>query len=142
MGIDVNLYVEADVSPERLNAAEEVLRARSTIPDARNGRALVVEDDDWLPRPRVSLYTLSRYYGPGYERGDWPSIYGAIRLMQALFPEAKVYYGGDSSDDGCECTDEYLAEVWEHFLGPNGDDYRARAHARNEAAAASREATR
>jgi hypothetical protein len=37
-----------------------------------------------------------------------------------------VFYGGDSSDDGLECTEDLLAEYWAHFLGPNGNDYHAR----------------
>ena len=86
---------------------------------------LVRDSEEWFASPRVNVCTMSRYYGPGYERGPWPDIYGAIRTLQAAFPEAKVFYGGDTSDDGIECTGEYLAEIWEHFLGPHGNDYRS-----------------
>lgn len=123
MGLDVNLYAEADPSPERLNAAEKFFTARSNFGDTKS-HVLNLNDAEWFDRPRVEVATMARYYGPGYERGDWPTIYGAIRVLQAAFPEATVYYGGDSSDDGVECTDEYLAEIWSHFLGPHGDDYR------------------
>lgn len=127
MGIDVNLYAVAHPSPVQLAAAEEFFNARSNLGDAWKGqKVLSVNDAEWFDRPRVEVATLARYYGPGYERGYWPDIYGAIRVLQAAFPEAKVYYGGDSSDDGEECTDEFLAEIWEHFLGPHGDDYRER----------------
>lgn len=128
MGIDVNLYAECEPSLERLNAAEAYLTARSDIGDAWGGdtQILVIDDAEWLDRPRVAVQTLARYYGPGYERGDWPRIYGAIRILQAAFPEARVFYGGDSSDDGQECTEEFLAGIWEHFLSPNGDDYHQR----------------
>jgi hypothetical protein len=125
MGLDVNLYAEGDYTTEELQAADAYLLARSTLPDpAYNDGHAIVRDSD---TGRVELYTLARYYGPGYERGDWPTIYGAIRLMQTAFPRCRVYYGSDSMDDGEECTDEFLAELWEHFLGPNGDDYRTRA---------------
>lgn len=123
MGVDVNLYAEADPSPEELATAEEFFTARSNIGYGAEAN-LVIEDMEWFSRPRVTVDTMARYYGPGYERGPWPDIYGAIRTLQAAFPEAKVFYGGDTSDDGIECTDEYLAEIWEHFLGPHGDDYR------------------
>ena len=123
MGIDVNLYAEADPSPEELTAVEEFFNARSNIGYAAEA-VLTVDDEEWFSSPRVTVDTMSRYYGPGYERGPWPDIYGAIRVLQAAFPEAKVFYGGDTSDDGIECTDEYLAEIWEHFLGPHGNDYR------------------
>ncbi|TIC78798.1 hypothetical protein [Nocardioides sp. GY 10127] len=135
MGVDVNLYVEADPNPERLAKAEEFFIARSDLADTddRFPHALILTVDDLSSgRPRVEVNTLSRYYGPCYERGNWPRIYGAIRVLQAAFPGEKVFYGGDSSDDGVECTEEYLAEVWAHFLGPNGDAYRTRmAAARN-----------
>lgn len=127
MGIDVNLYAECDPSREQLAAAEDFFTSRTNFGyRGEGGNVLAVDDDEWFEHPRVVVGTMARYYGPGYERGDWPSIYGAIRVLQAAFPEAKVYYGGDSTDDGLECTEELLAEVWEHFLGPHGDDYRAR----------------
>lgn len=128
MGMDVNLYAEADPSPERLNAAEEFFRARSALGDPWDHEPNVLRavDFEWLARPRVEVQTLDRYYGKGYERGDWPRIYGGIRVLQAAFPEARVFYGSDSSDDGEECTEEFLAGVWAHFLSPAGDNYRSR----------------
>lgn len=131
MGIDVNLYAETTATADQLEAARSVFR-RSAISDdyESNGkvhwRCLEFEDEtDWRG-PRVVANVTCRYWGIAYERGDWPSIYGAIRLLQAAFPEAQVFYGGDTSDDGDLCTDEYLAELWAHFLGPNGNAYRER----------------
>ena len=128
MGIDVNLYVHADPNPERLLEAEAYFVARSDFGDAWGDPAtiLCVDNEEWFAQPRVVVSTLSMYYGPGYERGDWPRIYGAIRVLQAAFPGCSVFYGGDSTDDGIECTDEHLAKIWAHFLGPNGADYRSR----------------
>lgn len=133
MGVDVNLYAEIEVSPERLIVANETFKNRCSIADEYTKddgtvvwRAIAVADSEWFPRLRVVANVTCRYWGPGYERGDWPSTYGAIRWMQTLFPEAKVYYGGDSSDDGEECTEEMLAAFWEHYLGPNGNAYRER----------------
>jgi hypothetical protein len=126
MGLDVNLYAEADPTPEDLARAEEFFTARSELGDpwGDDKRVLVASMEDWFQYPRVEVQTLDRYYGEGYERGNWPRIYGGIRVLQAAFPGCRVFYGSDSTDDGQECTDEMLARVWEHFLGPRGDDYR------------------
>ncbi len=131
MGIDVNLYAEVNPSDERLAQAEEVFFARCGIADRyeRDGKtfwlSLSRSNEEWTG-PRVKANVTSRFWGPGYERGDWPSIYGAIRLMQALFPEARVFYDGDSTDDGLLCDEAMFAEYWEHYLSPSGDDYRNR----------------
>ncbi|HEU5026635.1 MAG TPA: hypothetical protein VFV01_17090 [Spirillospora sp.] len=133
MGIDVNLYAEGHVPDDRLAEASAYLLARCSIVDTFDGKWPVLARENSYDRPRVVLSTMSRYYGPGYERGDWPSIYGAIRLLRAALPECRVFYGGDSSEDGQECTDEFLSEMWDHFLGPHGDDYRRDIRAQNEA---------
>lgn len=140
MGVDVNLYSEADPSPERLNAANERFKtlcwdADEYVNEATGEviwHALQYDDGKLEGRPpRVTANINTRYYGPGYERGNWAAIYGAIRILQSLFPEAKVFYGGDSVDDGVECTSEFLEGIWLHLLGPQGDAYREYARARN-----------
>ena len=125
MGIDVNLYAEGDVTDDELAAANTYLIARCDIADEwdKTGSVLARVNHEWLPRPRIELKTMVRYYGECYERGPWPNIYGAIRLMQTALPQCRVFYGGDTSAEGIECSEEYLAELWEHFLGPHGDDY-------------------
>lgn len=145
MGVDVNLYAVVEATDEQIEAARDLLVARSGIADEYESDGKVrwraverwehVTDQD-VTEPRVRANVTSRYYGPGYERGDWPAIYGAIRLMQAAFPSATVYYGGDSWDDAPECSEEHLAEIWAHFLGPEGDNYRAVNRRRNAALSA------
>jgi hypothetical protein len=124
MGIDVNLYAEGVVTDEEMVAAEAVMVERFGKPET---------GDAWLERVtsgmdhdfenRIEFQCLNRYYGPGYERGYWPVIYGMIRAMQAAFPRCTVYYGGDASDDGDEVTDASMAAIWNHWTGPNWDDY-------------------
>jgi hypothetical protein len=133
MGIDVNLYAEGHVTDEQLEEASAYMLARCSIADTFSGQFSVLERNDSYDRPRVVLSTMSRYYGPAYERGDWPSIYGAIRLMQKALHPLPVFYGGDSSEDGEECTQEFLHAMWSHFLGPHGDDYRVEVRAWNAA---------
>ncbi|GGO86708.1 hypothetical protein GCM10011584_09680 [Nocardioides phosphati] len=123
MGVDVNLYAETTATDVELAQAEAFFVDRSDLGDNWRGDGIFYVDNSF-GAPRIGLQTLSRYYGEHYERGDWPRIYGAIRVMQAAFPGARVFYGGDTTDDGEECTDEMLTRIWRHFLSPNGNDYR------------------
>lgn len=126
MGLDAIIYVEGFTS-EQFAKADEFFAERITI----------LRPGDWGDEPpgaltrrssyspeRAELNTLERYYGIGYERGDWPGIYGAIRALQHLFPDGKVFYGSDVDDDGRECSAEHLDMLWGHWLSPDGDAYR------------------
>lgn len=129
MGLDVNLYaVGSAVSDERVAEINDLFLRRCRVADQYEVDGVVkwhaVERD--ADEGRVVVNTTCHYYGPGYERGDWPGIYGAIRLLQAALPGATVYYTHDGVDDGVECSEEYLAEIWGHFLGPNGNAYHER----------------
>lgn len=117
MGIDALLYVEGEYPPERIEFANAEFRKR-------------FGDDAECIEPRYDggyeWVTLDRYYGPGYERGDWPRIYSAIMLMQRCFPEATVFYGGDSSDYGEATTPGMLNRMWDHWCGSEWNAYRER----------------
>lgn len=121
MGVDVVLYAKGEVSDAELEAANCFLSAR-----------LYGRSDDWLGRSAydpdvVEFDSWGRYYGPGYERGDWPTIYGHIVALRAALPGCTVHYGADSDmDDPPAVTDADLAKIWAHFLGPHGADYRIR----------------
>ena len=133
MGIDVNLYAETSPTPAELDAARDLFR-RSRVADdyELDGEVrwlcLEFEDETEWTSPRVVANITPRFYGEGYERGDWPAIYGAIRLLQAAFPGARICYGGDGADDAPEVTEAGLAETWAHYLGPSGSDYYDRRH--------------
>lgn len=121
MGVDVNLYAVGDVTDEELAAAEVLFAERSEL-DHWNGSFLARATLD--DQPRIERQTLSRYYDIGYERGPWPNIYADILLMRTAFPRCTIHYGGDSTDDCPEATDDSLADIWTHYLGPHGQDYR------------------
>lgn len=59
----------------------------------QDGPPIVAEDDEQFLK--VRLY--GRYYGPGYERGDWPKLRAVIGWLHANIPHCEVWYGGDSS---------------------------------------------
>lgn len=121
MGIDVNLYAVGKVTAAGLEAAEVFISERC---DDRDGCY-----ETWLRRSaygpdRIEFQTLHRYYGPGYERGPWPVIHNYIVTLRAALPGCTVHYGGDSDwGNSPEATDDYLAEIWQHYLGPDGFAY-------------------
>jgi hypothetical protein len=58
----------------------------------------------------------SRYYGPGYERGDWAQLSSIILFTQMYFGKAvKLFYGGDSGEGMDEVTDDFMRDMWAHF---------------------------
>lgn len=118
MGVDAEMFVRTkskltDREVKRLGyeiaeafGASKFFIAPKTAELSKEYRALsrvkVWEQDgpDIKPDPgetflRVSLWT--RYYGPGYERGDLPLIVAVAAWLELRVPGGRVWYGGDSS---------------------------------------------
>lgn len=80
-----------------------------------------------------TVYTINnmdRYYGPGYERGHWPSIYAYIRFLRSYIPmlthddvKVDVWYGGDSDEDYDLATDDLLNLHWTLFISEGRESY-------------------
>lgn len=128
MGVDVELYAVGEITDDEIAKAVAFIgpRLSSGMCWREDDGFPLLDRPSWAPE-RICLSTPSRLYGVGYERGDWPAIYGAIRLMQAAFPGRPIHYGGDNIDEHVAVTDESLAALWAHWLGPDGDAYRERA---------------
>jgi hypothetical protein len=127
MGVDAIIYVEGVAMPEQLSRANEMMLEICpedwwTRPAHDGGPPVIPVAVDKWEEERISVNTLYRYYGPGYERGNWSHLYTMIRIMGAVF-ERPVFYGGDTSDYGEECTPEMLEELWQWQLGPHYNDY-------------------
>jgi hypothetical protein len=79
------------------------------------------------PRKGETLVEVSlgtRYYGPGYERGDLPGILAVARYLRAAFKPCEVWYGGDSSGICAEhLNDELESSLWEHFCSQASREY-------------------
>lgn len=100
-----------------------------TFPDAPKmlGRIEKHEDDSgsWGTPADLEVNWGMRFYGPGYERGCWPTIYAVARWFWARFPGCSVYYGGDSGETIAELTPEVAEAMWAHWAAFGGAPYRA-----------------
>lgn len=78
----------------------------------QDGDPIVAGDDEQFIK--VNLY--GRYYGPNYERGDWPSLRACIYWLSVRLPQAQVWYGGDSSGMCVQhATTQFLADMDMHW---------------------------
>lgn len=55
-----------------------------------------------------------RFYGPGYERGPWPTICGILMELFASGSVEKVWYGGDDFID--EITPSDILDFSKHYM--------------------------
>ncbi len=81
----------------------------------------------------VQVHLQTRYYGPGYERGNLPLILNVARFLRVTFAPCEVWYGGDSSGVIAEHLDDALeAQLFAHFAGERGRAYFANSGSRRE----------
>lgn len=72
----------------------------------------------------VEVHLTTRFYGPGYERGNLVGILAVARYMRAAFAPCEVWYGGDSSGVlARHLDDKYEAELWAHFMSTEARRY-------------------
>ncbi len=71
------------------------------------------------------------YYGPGYERGEWPKIAAVLEFLRRRLRPAQIWYGRDDMGRLQEVTAEFLDQMWEHWAENGGRPYHAK---RNEPA--------
>ena len=109
-----------------------VLRPDKWHPNGR--RALELIDDlytqdgpDILPASNerfVLAHLMTRYYGPGYERGDLPFLIALAEWLERKLKPCEVWYGGDSSG---VCAEPFGAKeraaMLDHLASANGRDY-------------------
>lgn len=72
----------------------------------------------------IECHLVTRYYGEGYERGDWPTIRMAADWLRLNIPGCEVWYGGDSSGVCAEhLTLEKEAAITAIYLGQGREPY-------------------
>lgn len=76
-----------------------------------------------LPEPSSALHWRggSRFWIPGYERGNWPNISAAMSAMRAVF--GNVWYGSDHGMYVHPFTDADWIEYWEHWRSSKWNEY-------------------
>lgn len=126
MGADAVIEVRIpDATPEEINdlAYDLARRVGSTYflehPSIRHHA--------WEDDPDVYAINIwSRYWGPGYERGDWPTIRAFLAILLDWEERGRiedVWYYADS--DGREYTDPLtrseLSKLDEHFASGSWD---------------------
>lgn len=153
MGIDARIYVSTkrqftDAEIRRLSydagltfGADKFLRSEGSKginpetgkpywgPHHNIGREEKIEQDgpDWIPPPGTTLlevHVWTRYYGPGYERGDLPFLVMLAEWLDRKIPGCTVLYGGDSSGVCAEpFGPEQRAAMLDHFASDKGRAY-------------------
>ena len=115
MGVDVMIAVRGcgSVSVE----ADKIKRLRWELAErGLAGRYLSERDGDQEYGEGIVFSTLDRYYGDGYERGHWPTIYAIIQQIRHMWPDCTVEYYGDCSDSGEPVSDASLADIWRIWI--------------------------
>lgn len=80
---------------------------------SQDGDPIVAAEDEQFIK--VNLY--GRYYGKGYERGDWPKLRACIFWLSTRIPNCEVWYGGDSSGICAEhATPLFMADLDQHWV--------------------------
>ena len=118
MGIDVEIYFTAEGGPSEL--------------DIPSGFGSVVPTPDYIKEETGATHcisTLCRYYGIGYERGNWPQICGILMSLFASPEVKKIWYFGDCFDlENCTpITIEEILTISYHYMLNGGRPYHDRA---------------
>lgn len=65
----------------------------------------------------LKVHLMERWFGPGYRRGDWPTIYAMIRYLQQQVPNGVVLYGNDCREGSeVEMTEDVIRAYWDEFF--------------------------
>lgn len=71
---------------------------------------------------QVGLF--GRYYGPGYERGNWPDLSMLLKWLKIGIPNVEfIFYGGDSDENYELVSDRFISDMDAYYLSENGRNY-------------------
>jgi hypothetical protein len=117
MGVDVELYVEADISDEELIEKDRYYKSITNFGDYAEARyglfKLIRQNLPWYGcGPTVEVYSLDRYWGPSGGKGHWPQILDGIRALQMTFPNSPIHYHDDTWDGPSDpLTEDDITEM-------------------------------
>lgn len=124
MGVDAVIYAKGKITDDELEAANEfaIPRFAQLGHGIQLGGTLLVRD--LYDADTITVYTLDRYYGPGYERGTWPVLYAELVIVRAALPGCSVYYEADHGVGETEPVDpDFLERMWNYYLSEDWDNY-------------------
>lgn len=127
MGVDVEMKVRTNspLDDAELAQVKADFRARfpvtHSLPDRAEWPSI---DRDRYEDGVLTLSLMDRYYGPGYERGDWPGIKQCGDWLMLYFGEtAEVRYGSDAGE-----TDFDWLQSWPEVRQENDEHYAKLGH--------------
>ena len=87
----------------------------------QDGPDIHPEKDETLIRVHLS----TRYYGPGYESGNFPLIYVLAQYLEEKIPNSQIFYGGDSSGICATLFDSRARmKLFQHYAREGHQPYR------------------
>ena len=106
-----------------LDVEIEIRAKQGYIPPSPNAIDGTVADCGWQPSYADSppefthtLRSLTRYYGPSYERGPWPEIAAYLLTLMADPNIETVWYGHDCDEYKAVVTLEWLTQMNLHYV--------------------------
>ena len=89
-------------------------------PFYQDGDEILPEADEQF----LEVHLSGRYWGPNYERGDWPAIRSVIEWFWIHLPDCEVWYGGDSSGIcAVHMTDDVVTDYSYHYYKTGRSNY-------------------
>lgn len=113
MGVDACIYLKTRNGDE------------PTLCDSLPQGCSMVDAKKWAPDGAThEIDQCWRYYGPGYERGPWPSIAAVLMALHASPDVETVWYFGDCSDGDEPFTPQRVQEFSAHYMTEGDRPYR------------------
>ena len=113
MGVDAYIYLKTRNGEE------------PTLCDSLPQGCSMVDAKKWAPEGAThEIDQCWRYYGPGYERGPWPSIAAVLMALHASPDVETVWYFGDCSDGDEPFTPQRVHEFSAHYMTEGDRPYR------------------
>ena len=125
MGVDAELYAENKnkVDQDYIDRVNAELTDKYIDPQDKSNvwEIFILEGHT---NDQISFKTMQRYYGIGYERGNWIRLSGLINILRQM-SGGKVYYYGDNQDEAhSEFTREDQDKVDKHWADNQEHPYR------------------
>ena len=113
MGVDACIYVKTRTGEDPTLC--------DSLPQGCSVRAI---GEEYCEGATHEIDQYWRYYGPGYERGPWPSICAVLMALHASPDVETVWYFGDCDEDDAPFTPDRVLEFSKHYMTVGDRPYR------------------